>query len=154
MRFLIYLLIATTAIVSAGGLEVTSKDFFYKEGDSKAEFSGNVVAKEGDSVINSEKLIVFLDKKNEAKKYKAVGNVTFTLKNPKKKRDIKGSCGTLTFIPQEDKFILIGNVVLHDNLNDRDVFGDEVVIDNKKGTSKAKSNTKKPVKFIFETKTK
>ncbi len=150
MRFLLSVLLLSSLAI-AGGLEVTSKDFFYKEGDSKAEFSGDVVAKEGDSVINSDKLIVFLDKQNEAKKYKAIGNVTFTIKNSKKKRDISGSCTTLTFLPNEDKYILVGKVVLHDNIKNRDVFGDEVVIDNKKGTSIAKSNTKKPVKFIFNT---
>ncbi len=150
MRFLLSVLLLSSLAI-AGGLEVTSKDFFYKEGDSKAEFSGNVVAKEGDSVINSDKLIVFLDKQNEAKKYKAIGNVTFTIKNTKKNRDISGSCTTLTFLPNEDRYILVGKVVLHDNVKNRDVFGDEVIIDNKKGTSVAKSNTKKPVKFIFNT---
>ncbi len=150
MRFLLSVLLLSS-LALAGGLEVTSKDFFYKEGDSKAEFSGNVVAKEGDSVINSDKLIVFLDKQNEAKKYKAIGNVTFTIKNSKKNRDISGSCTTLTFLPNEDRYILVGKVVLHDNVKNRDVFGDEVIIDNKKGTSVAKSNTKKPVKFIFNT---
>ena len=150
MRLFISILVLTS-LVMGGGLEVTSKDFFYKEGDSKAEFSGDVVAREGDSVINSDKLIVFLDKQNEAKKYKAIGNVTFTIKNDKKTRDISGSCNVLTFLPNEDKYILVGKVILHDNIKNRDVFGDEVIIDNKKGTSVAKSNSKKPVKFIFNT---
>jgi len=150
MRLLISILVLSSLAI-AGGLEVTSKDFFYKEGDSKAEFSGNVVAKEGDSVINSNKLIVFLDKNNEAKKYKAIGNVRFTIKNRKKGRDISGSSHSLTYLPNEDKFILIGNVALHDNAKNRDVYGDQVIVDNKKGTSVAKSNSKKPVKFIFNT---
>ncbi len=150
MRLIISLLILSSLVV-AGGLEVTSKDFFYKEGDSKAEFSGDVVAKEGESVINSDRLIVFLDKDNEAKKYKAIGHVTFVIKNRKKNRDVSGSCATLTYLPNEDKYILIGNVVLHDNIKKRDVYGDEVIVDNKKGTSIAKSNSKRPVKFIFNT---
>ena len=150
MRLLVSLLFLSS-LALAGGLQVTSKDFFYKEGDSKAIFSGDVVATQDDNIINSDKLIVFLDKDNEAKKYKAIGHVTFTVKNSQKRRDISGSCNTLTYLPNEDKYILVGKVVMHDNLKNRDVFGDEVVLDNKKGTSVAKSNSKKPVKFIFNT---
>ncbi len=154
MRFLFMLMLTFFLLKDEGGLEVTSKDFIYKEGSGKADFIGDVFAKNGETVLNSDKLTVILDAQNEAKKYIATGNVSFNIKNSKKRRDISGTCEKVTHLPKKDIYILVGNVVLHDNIKNRDVFGDEVVIDNKKGTSKAKSNTKKPVKFIFKTNTK
>ncbi len=154
MRLLLIVAVTLAFLNAKNGLEVTSKDFIYKEGDGKAVFIGNVIAKNGDSVLNSDKLTVILDEKNEAKKYIAVGNVSFTIKNLKKRRDISGTSNKVTHIPKENKFILVGNVVLHDNLRNRDVYGDQVTIDDKKGISTAKSNSKKPIKFIFKSSTK
>jgi len=151
MKYLKFVLLATI-VASASNLEITSDDFFYKDGDSKATFSGNVVAKEQKNLINSDKLIVYLDKDSEAKKYKAIGNVYFEIVNPKK--DINGTCNTLTYLPKEDKYILVGKVIIQDRRNKRKVFGDQVIVDNKKGTSYANSNSKKPVKFIFKVKSK
>ena len=151
MRFITVILSILT-FASAANLEITSNDFFYKDGESKAQFSGNVVAKEGQSIIKAATLTVFLDENSEAKKYKASGNVQFEIKNSKK--DIQGSCGVLTYLPIEDKYILQGKVVLNDILNKRKVYGDEIILDNKKGESYAKSKSKKPVKFIFKVKSK
>ena len=151
MRFLFFILLIVSLLDAKDGLEVTSKDFIYKEGSGTAEFIGEVVAKNGETVLHSDKLTVILDKDNEAKKYIATGNVSFNIKDSKKRRDIQGTCNKVTHIPKEDKYILVGNVVLHDMIRKRDVYGDEIVIDNKKGISSAKSNTKKPVKFIFST---
>ena len=152
MKYLLLIILSILTFANATNLEITSNDFFYKDGDSKAKFSGNVVAKEGESLIKASTLIVYLDKNSEAKKYKASGNVEFEIKNAKK--DIKGKCNVLTYLPIEDRYILQGNVVLNDILNKREVYGDEIILDNKKGESYAKSSSKKPVKFIFKVKSK
>ncbi len=152
MKFIFTFLIFCTVFLFAGNLEITSNDFFYKDGENKAQFSGNVVAKKDASIIKADKLTVFLDEKNEAKKYKATGNVDFEIKTDKK--DIKGKCDILVYFPDEDRYILTGNVFLNDILNKRKVFGDEVILDNKKGESYAKSSSKQPVKFIFKVKSK
>jgi len=146
------LLILSSMVALASNLEITSDDFFYKDGDNKATFSGHVVAKEQKNLLTSDKLIVYLDNTSEAEKYKAIGHVYFEIVNPKK--DINGTCHTLTYLPKEDKYILQGNVKMEDRLNKRKVFGDEVIIDNKIGASYAKSKNKKPVKFIFKVKNK
>ena len=151
MRF-ITVILAMLTFAAATNLEITSNDFFYKDGESKAQFSGNVIAKEGKSIIKAGILTVFLDKNSEAKKYKASGAVKFEIKNDKK--DIQGRCNTLVYLPIEDRYILQGKVVLNDILNKRKVYGDEIILDNKKGESYAKSNSKRPVKFIFKVKSK
>lgn len=146
-------IIAISAIpLLASNLEITSDDFFYKDGENKAKFSGHVVAHEKQNLINSNTLIVFLDNDSEAEKYKAVGNVYFEIKNSKK--DMNGTCSTLTYLPKDDKYILIGKVAINDRKNSRKVYGDEIIVDNKKGTSYANSKGKKPVKFIFKVKSK
>ena len=151
MRLILTIFIFFTTIF-ANNLEITSNNFYYKDGEQKAKFSGNVVAKEGLNIIKAAKIVVFLDKNSAAKKYVASGGVDFEIKN--QKQDIKGNSKTLIYLPIEDKYILKGNVVLNDILNKRKVYGDEITIDNKKGESYAKSQTKKPVKFIFKVKSK
>jgi len=133
-------------------LQVTANNFYHKEGDRKAIFSGNVVVTQGENRITSDKITVLLDEKGDAKEYIAIGNVKFTLKSPK--RYIVGKCDRLLYFPVEDKYILIGNVYMKDKLNDREVYGDEIIIDNKHGTSYANSKGKKKVKFIFKVKSK
>ncbi len=151
MKFIIFI-ISILTLANASNLEITSNNFFYKDGEAKAKFSGNVVAKEGQSLIKASTLTVFLDKNSEAKKYEATGNVQFEIKNSKK--DIKGKCAVLIYLPIQDRYILQGNVELDDLLNKRKVYGDEIILDNKKGESYAKSSSKKPVKFIFKVKSK
>ena len=150
MRYLIFLL--APLILFCNNLEISSNNFYYKDGDKKAVFSGNAIAKEGKNVINADKIVVFLDENNEAKKYLANGNVKFEIFN--KKRHLKGKCNFFTYYPELDKYILKGDAVLKDIINNRVVYGDEIVIDNKKSESYAKGSRKKPVKFIFKIKSK
>ena len=152
MRYIILIIVSILTFANATNLEITSNNFYYKDGEAKAQFSGNVIAKEGQSLIKASTLTVFLDKNSEAKKYKASGNVVFEIKNAKK--DIKGRCDVLVYLPIEDRYILQGDVELNDLLNKRKVYGDEIILDNKKGESYAKTKSKKPVKFIFKVKSK
>jgi len=146
--FLLFFIIST--LIFAENLEITSDNFYYKDGEAKAEFSGNVLAKKGSSSIKANKLTVLLDKNSEAKEYIAKGNVSFEIKNSKK--DIKGRCAILIYDPVKDVYTLRGDVFLNDVLNKRKVYGDEIILDNKNGTSYAKSTKRKPVKFIFKVK--
>jgi len=148
--FLLFFIIST--LVFAENLEITSNNFYYKDGEAKAKFSGNVLAKKGSSSIKANTLTVLLDKNSEAKEYIAKGSVSFEIKN--KKKDIKGSCAILIYNPVKDVYTLRGNVFLNDILNKRKVYGDEIILDNKNGSSYAKSTKKKPVKFIFKVKSK
>jgi len=148
--FILFFIVSIFAF--AQNLEITSNNFYYKDGEARAEFSGSVVAKEGSSSIKADKLIVLLDENSEAKEYIAKGNVSFEIKN--KKKDIKGRCAILKYDPIKDVYTLKGNVFLNDVLNKRKVYGDEIILDNKNGSSYAKSTKKKPVKFIFKVKSK
>ncbi len=151
MKYFIMLFFLLTSLM-ASKLEVTADNFYHKEGEQKAVFSGNVIVTQEQNKITADTITVLLDEKGEAKEYIATGKVHFTLKSPK--RDVVGTCDKLTYYPIEDQYVLEGNVYMKDRLNDREVFGDEVIIDNKKGTSYANSKGKKKVKFIFKVKSK
>jgi lipopolysaccharide export system protein LptA len=151
MRYFILFLLLLE-ITLAGNLEVSANNFYHKDGEQKAVFSGDVIVTQDQNKITSNKITVLLDEKGEAKEYIATGNVHFTLRSPK--RYIIGKSYKLIYYPIEDKYILIGNVYIKDKLNDREVYGDEIIIDNKHGTSYAKSKGKKKVKFIFKVKSK
>ena len=148
----ILLIVISLASLYASNLEVSANSFYHKDGEKKAIFSGNVIAKEDGNLIKSNKITVFLDDNSEAKEYIASGNVYFELKSPKK--FIKGRCARIKYIPSEDKYYLLGNVIVEDVLNKRKIYGEEIVIDNKNGASYAKSSSKKPVKFVFKVKSK
>jgi lipopolysaccharide export system protein LptA len=149
MRFLIFLI--PVFFLSAQNLEITANSFYHKDGEKKAVFNGNVIAKEGDSFIKADKITVYLDENSEAKEYVAEGNVYFEIKD--KKKFIKGTSKKIKYVPIEDKYYLSGNVILEDVLNKRKVYGETIVLDNKTGSSYAKSKNK-PVKFIFKVKSK
>jgi len=136
----------------ASNLEVTADNFYHKEGEQKAIFTGNVVVTQEENKITADKITVLLDEKGEAREYIATGNVRFILKSPK--RHIIGTCNKLTYYPVEDQYVLVGKVYMKDVLRDREVYGDEIIIDNKQGTSYANSKGKKKVKFIFKVKSK
>ena len=149
MKYILFFAISLASLF-ASNLEVSANSFYHKDGEKKAVFSGNVIAKEEGNLIKSDKITVFLDNNSEAKEYIASGNVYFELKAPK--RFIKGRCKKIKYLPVEDKYYLQGNVVVEDVLNKRKIYGSEIVIDNKNGSSYAKSSSKKPVKFIFKVK--
>jgi lipopolysaccharide transport protein LptA len=149
MRYILFFAISF-GFLFGSNLEVSANSFYHKDGEKKAVFSGNVVAKEDGNLIKSDKITVYLDDNSEAKEYIAQGNVYFELKAPK--RFIKGRCIKIKYIPLEDKYYLNGKVVVEDVLNKRKIYGDEIIIDNKNGASYAKSSSKKPVKFIFKVK--
>jgi lipopolysaccharide export system protein LptA len=147
-------IISLVAVLTASELEITANKFYHKESEHKAVFSGNVIAKEGSSLIKASKLIVYLDDKNDATEYQAVGNVSFRIRGKDGKKDIKGRCEELRYLPNRDTYYLRRKVAIEDVINGRQVFGDEIVIDNKNNASLAKSLSKRPVKFVFKVKTK
>ena len=142
-------LILFSIYLNASSIEITAKNFYHKEDEYKAIFSINAVANDGNNTINADKIIVHLNKKNEAIKYEAIGNVKFTIKSDS--RHIQGKSDKLIYNPIKDIYKLYGRVEVHDLLKNRDVYGDEMVIDQKNRSSYVKSHTKKPVKFIFKT---
>ncbi|WP_456432773.1 lipopolysaccharide transport periplasmic protein LptA [Nitratifractor sp.] len=149
MRILLVLL----AVLSWGWgdtLELKADRFTHLETEHKAIFEGHAHAIQGKSWVDADKLIVLTDADNNATEYRAVGNVRFEIDQPD--QHIKGSCDKLIYKVAPKTYHLIGNAKIEDLLNKRTMEGEELFLDSIHKRATAKSDHKRPVKFIFEMK--
>ena len=129
-------------------LEVISDKFASDEKKHIAIFEGNATATQGKSWIKAKKFIVYLDKNNSAREYRAIKDVTFEIIKPK--QHVTGSCDLLIYGVKGDTYTLEGNASVNDVLNKRKMRADRLILDNKNSTAKAISKKKGPVKLIFQ----
>ena len=147
-RFLLSLSLLIVAVGAKEPLEVISDKFASDENKHIAIFEGNAKATQGKSWIKAKKFIVYLDKNNSAREYKAIKDVTFEIVKPK--QHVKGTCKELTYIVKGDTYILVGNALVDDVLNNRKMSAEKLVLDNKRSTARAVSKKKGPVRLIFQ----
>lgn len=136
--------------LGGGALEVTADRFTHVEAEHKAVFDGHAHAVQGKSRVDADRFIVYFDKGNSAREYRAIGHVRFEIVRPD--QHVKGRCAQLTYRVAEETYRLKGDAHLNDLLNYREMQGEEIFLDNKKKLATAKSDKKGPVKFIFQMK--
>lgn len=136
-------------LLYAEKVEVTSKDFYAKDAENQAHFIDDVLVKQGSSWIRGDTLIVYFDDNNETIQYDVIGNTTFEIL--REQSHLKGKSDKITFYPREEKYLLAGNAVVDDIAKERQVKGDTIVVNTITGESKVRGNSKKPIKFIFDT---
>jgi|GEM_PF-220348 len=136
--------------LAGGALEVSADRFTHVEAEHKAVFEGHAHAVQGKSRVDADRFIVYFDKRNNAREYRAIGHVRFEIVRPD--QHVKGHCAKLTYRVQEETYRLKGGARLTDLLNHREMQGEEIFLDNKKKLATAKSDKKGPVKFIFQMK--
>jgi lipopolysaccharide export system protein LptA len=129
-------------------VQVTSDNMKAMDHKKEIHFVGNAKVVQLQNWIHGDEIIVYFDENNETKKYEAIGEVTFELKQ--ENALYKGSAKKVTYFPAKSQYILKGKAVIDDLLNKRHVNGDEIVLDMKTGNADVKGNRKKPVKFIFD----
>jgi lipopolysaccharide transport protein LptA len=148
MRIKIVLIVLLfVSILAKNKTEITADRF---EMDNKAhitKFIGSVRVAQQDDRIYSDLIDVYTDKKNRPKKYVAINNVRFKIKNS---TDFyRGTCGKLIYTPATQEYILLGNARVDQNNDSKILMGEKIIIH--RGTGKAKVfGDKKPVKFIFD----
>jgi lipopolysaccharide export system protein LptA len=147
-KFFLILTFVLVAMKAKEPLEVVSDKFASDENKHIAIFEGNAKATQGKSWIKAKKFIVFLDKNNSAKEYRAIKDVTFEIIKPK--QHVKGSCDLLIYKVKSDTYTLEGNASVNDLLNKRKMSADRLILDNKHSRARAVSKKKGPVKLIFE----
>jgi lipopolysaccharide export system protein LptA len=148
MKTLIFIILLAVTIQAKPPLEVISDKFSSNENKHIAVFEGNAKATQGKSWIKAKKFIVYLDKNNSAKEYRAIGDVSFEIIKPK--QHIKGVCNLLIYRVKSDSYTLEGNATVDDILNKRKMSADRLFLDNKNSFAKAISKKKGPVKLIFQ----
>lgn len=132
-------------------VEVTADDFFADEIKLVSTLTGNVIIKKGSyDTLKSDKVVINFDAKKQPLKYTATGNANFKILLNEKHYDGKG--GVLTYIPNDEIYMLENNAYLHESESKKEVFGDKIIVNRKKGTYEVKGggSQKKPVKLIFE----
>ena len=151
----ILILLILPFFLFAEKVEVTSKNFYAKDSENQAHFIDDVLVKQGQSWIHSDKLIVYFNDNNETIQYDAIGNVTFEIFKENVPGSIdghyKGSAEKVSYYPKTSKYLMAGNAIVNDLLKNRNIKGNTIVVNTLTGYSSVKGNSKKPIKFIFDT---
>jgi len=144
------LFILITQVVFAKKVEITSDSMNAIDLKKEVHFVGNAKVKQLKDWIHADEIIVYLDKKNQAKMYVATGTVTFEFQNETKY--YSGSSNKIEYYPLKSFYVLTGKAKVKDILNERTAKGDKITIDMITGNIHVFGSKKKPVKFTFDTK--
>ena len=137
------------SLVYAEKVEVTAKNFYAKDYDNQAHFIDDVLVKQDKSWIHSDRLIVYFNDDNETIQYDAVGRATFEIF--KEQSHYKGKANKVTYYPKTSEYLFAGDAIINDLVKDRQIKGETIVIESVSGNAVVKGNSKKPIKFIFDT---
>lgn len=147
VRFLLLSIIAT--LLFAQKIEVTADAVEASGTKKEVKFSGNVhIWQDEHNWMKANEAIVFFDDANQTRLYEAKGNATFEIQN--QKAHYKGSAQVFKHWPKESKYLMQGNAIVDDIANKRHLAGDTISVDMKSGNASVKSQSNKPVKFIFQ----
>ena len=148
IRFLLLPQLFVTQFILAEKVEITSDSMNAIDLKKEVHFTGNAKVKQLKDWIHADKIIVYLTDTNQAKMYKAIGNVTFEFQNDK--GHYLGNSDIVNYYPLTSLYILAGKAKVKDMLNKRTVKGDKITVDMITGNSKVQGSKKKPVKFTFD----
>lgn len=145
----IALLFCLVFALQAEQVEVTGDDFFADEKALVSDLKGNVVIKKGSyDTLTSDNVKIYFDANKQPIKYVATGNAKFKVLLNEKNYD--GSGKELIYEPAKSQYTLKGDAYLHEVQTDKKVYGDQITVNQLKGTYQVESKDKKPVKFIFQ----
>ncbi|NLK66803.1 MAG: lipopolysaccharide transport periplasmic protein LptA [Campylobacteraceae bacterium] len=134
---------------------VTADNFFADEIKLESVLTGNVNVKKGSfDTLDSDKITIYFDAEKQPTKYIATGNARFKILINESHYNGKGD--ELTYIPNEDRYILTGNAWIEEVETKREVFGDIIRISQLDGKYEVESfrnrqaPDKKPARLIFQ----
>ncbi len=144
------ILLTMICFLDAEKVEISADSFEANELKQISIFKGNVKITKGTDKFTASKVIILFDKKNKPIKYSATGKVDFKLKTSG--QIFVGYADKLIYEPHIQKYQILGNAFIHEKTQDRKLYGEKIIIDRKKGTSKITGTKNQPVKFIFSVK--
>jgi len=149
-KFIVGIMILSTLSISlfAEKVQITSESFYARDADKQVHFINDVLVKQGQSWIHSDKVIVYFNDNNETIQYDAIGEATYEVF--KGKNHYQGHSDKVTYYPETSIYMFTGKAVIYDIANNREVRGNIVVINSITGDSDVKSAGKEPVKFTFD----
>ena len=140
-------------VLQAGQLKVISDRFEGNENKGISVFKGNVRITMNTDEMNASKVTIYTDKDRSPNKYIAEGNVSFFI-TTEDNSTYSGSANKAVFLPNESEYQFFKNVRLIQLNEHKQIDGDEVIVNIKKGTATAKGAEKEPVIMIFHIKDK
>jgi len=153
MKFLIGLLVTSTLLFSATDkLVIDAKNFETDDSKGITIFTGNVKLKKAKDKLNSNKLEIYMKPKTKGKarqplKYIATGNADFEIHTNGKIYKGKGS--KIIYDPVKQEYTVIGNGYIKEEVEQRELFGDKIFINQLTGNARVSGSDKKPVRFIL-----
>ena len=134
------LILALSALpLLAEQVEITADEFYADEGKQISEFKGNVNIKKGKDTLTANLVVIYFDKKRNAKFRVFIKNKTYD-----------GSGSELIYEPAPNLYTINGNGFLHEIETDKKVYGEKITVNQNSGMYNVNSGKKEPVKFIFQ----
>lgn len=135
-------------LMAAQQLKIVADAFSANEKAGYSVFVGHVRIKKGSDELNASRVEVYIDSKRVPTKYVAEGSASFYIKTDENST-YRGKAQKVIFEPQKQQYSFYGDVHLMQLNEHKQIDGEEVVVNIKKGTATAKGAKKQPVIMIF-----
>lgn len=152
-KYLIGTLFCSTLLFAQSEtLIIDAQDFQADDKKGISIFTGNVKIKMGEDKLNAQRVDVFFETDNKTNnktplRYEATGKADFEIVT--KDKHYVGNGDKIIYSPQKEEYIIIGNGFIHEQNDDRKIYGDTIYINQLSGEAKVKGSENKPVKFII-----
>ncbi|MCK9337960.1 MAG: lipopolysaccharide transport periplasmic protein LptA [Arcobacteraceae bacterium] len=152
MKYALTFVLLFSFVFAQDNLIIDANNFEADDQKGIAIFTGNVKVTKIKDKLNSDKLVVEMttNSQNEKtpKKYTATGNVDFTVYSQEKIYLGKGT--KVIYEPLQNKYTILGNGYLEEQIDGRILYGEEIYLDEITGSAQVVGNETKPVRFIMK----
>ncbi|MBF7070109.1 lipopolysaccharide transport periplasmic protein LptA [Aliarcobacter butzleri] len=152
-KYLIGTLFCSTLLFAQSEtLIIDAQDFQADDKKGISIFTGNVKIKMGEDKLNAQRVDVFFETDNKTNnktplRYEATGKADFEIVT--KDKHYVGNGDKIIYSPQKEEYTIIGNGFIHEQNDDRKIYGDTIYVNQLSGEAKVKGSENKPVKFII-----
>ncbi len=140
-----------SATLDKTNIQVQATSFYASDENNIITLNGNVKLDLGEDYLTAKKLVINLKTINNKKipvKFEASGDVRLNVKTKTKEFFCKGD--KILFRPIDDVYVITGNGFVHDKTENKELHGQKITIDIKKGDASIQGTKNKPVKFIMK----
>lgn len=151
MKYLFVLLFLLQSVLFCEELKVNADEFSADQNKGISVFTGHVRVKKANDELNASKVTIFTDENNKPTKFIALGNASFKMQAEQGSR-YRGTAQKVIYFPLKKEYHFFGNVHLKQLDDQKEIFGEKVILKAKEGKAYAKGAQKEPVIMIFDIK--
>jgi lipopolysaccharide export system protein LptA len=148
IKYLSLLFIFGLTLLSAGEVEIKADSFYADEKSQKSTFSGHVHVTKASDELFCDTLDLHFNAKKDVIKYDAQGSVVFKI-SVEKGSVYSGQANRVVYLPQKGEYHFYKNVHLTEINTGRFVKGNEVILNQLKGSAVVVGAKKEPVIMRF-----